>query len=297
MHAVRLFRVLLYIALALVVLVLLAAGGLWLTSNRALAARVNVPTETFVASGGDAVRGRHFVTSVAHCVSCHGAGLGGSTMIDDPNVAVIYAPNLTSGAGGIGTKFSDSDFEHAIRHGVGPDGTRLLIMPADTYSGFSDADLRDVIVYLRSVPAVDNATKPRTIGPLGRLGLVMGKFSFPADEIDQSAAHVASIAPTEDATYGRYLVRLGNCAACHHANFAGGKFFDLNVPNITPAAIGSWSLAQFEQTLRTGRDPSGHTLKTSMPWPELGQMSDRELTAIYAFLKTVPPVTKASPKP
>ncbi|MBV8531225.1 MAG: cytochrome c [Candidatus Eremiobacteraeota bacterium] len=289
----RLLRIVGYLALAVVVLVFLAAGGIWFAGGRAFAARISVPPETFDARDGNVDRGKHFVMIVANCSGCHRANLGGGSIIDDPNVAVIDAPNLTAGAGGIGAKFSDTDFERAIRHGVAPDGTALAVMPSEMYSAFSDADLRDVIAYVRSVPPVNRTTKPRAIGFMGRLGIVLGKFSPDAYHIDQSAAHVASLPPAANASYGRYLVRLGNCTSCHKANFAGGKVFDMRVANITPAAIGSWTLAQFEQTLRTGRDPSGHRLSTQMPWPEIGQMNDQELTAVYLFLKTVPPVTQA----
>jgi mono/diheme cytochrome c family protein len=129
---------------------------------------------------------------------------------------------------------------------------------------------------------------------MGRLGLVLGKFAFPADQIDQSAVHTASLPPAGDASYGRYLTHLAGCTACHGANLGGAKpdFLDMEAPNITPAAIGPWTLAQFEHTMRTGRDPSGRMLADEMPWRRVGQMNDQELTALYAFLKTVPPVTK-----
>ena len=72
--------------------------------------------------------------------------------IDDPALGRVIAPNLTRGRGGVGATFSDADFVRAIRHGVDPSGRPLLIMPADDYTHFSDADLGMIIAYVRSLP-------------------------------------------------------------------------------------------------------------------------------------------------
>jgi cytochrome c553 len=289
----RFLRVLLYVVVGLVVLVALLAGGMWFASERALAARITLPAATFDATRGDVARGGHFVTSILNCTGCHSAHLDGQTLINDPMLATLAASNLTRGAGGIGATFTDTDFERAIRHGLAPDQTRLMLMPSRYFSALSDADLRDVIAYVRSVPPVDRSTPARSLGPIGRLGLVLGQFTFEADHIDQAAPRAAAQPPAADATYGRYLANIGSCYDCHSANLAGGKSIE-GVPaaNITPAAIGTWSLGQFETTLRTGVDPSGRHLSGSMPWRAYSKMSDQELTALYAFLKTVPPATK-----
>jgi mono/diheme cytochrome c family protein len=287
----RFLRGLLYVVLGLVVLAVLLAGGIWFASDRALAARITPPAATFDATGGDVARGRHFVASTLDCTGCHRAHLDGATLINDPMLATIAATNLTRGAGGIGATFTDTDFERAIRHGLRPDGTRLVVMPSEAFSALSDADLRDVIAYVRSFPPVDRSTPARSLGPIGRLGLVLGKFTFEADHIDQAAPHAAAQPPAADAVYGRYLAHIGSCYDCHSANLAGGKSIGgIPAANITPAAIGTWSLGQFETTLRKGVDPSGRHLR-AMPWRAIGKMSDLELTALYTFLKTVPRVT------
>jgi hypothetical protein len=40
--------------------------------------------------------------------------------------------------------------------------------------------------------------------------------------------------------------------------------------------------------LRTGVDPSGHTLAGTMPWKVLGRMDDNDLTAVYQYLASLP---------
>ncbi len=53
-----------------------------------------------------------------------------------------------------------------------------------------------------------------------------------------------------------------------------------------------FTLADFIRALRDGKRPDGTAIKEAMPWKAYGQMSDAELKAIYAYLRTVPPVPK-----
>jgi hypothetical protein len=63
--------------------------------------------------------------------------------------------------------------------------------------------------------------------------------------------------------------------------------------NITPdkeTGIGSWSLADFKKTIRTGVNPKAEVLYPPMPIPEYQNMPDEDLEAIYNYLRTVKPV-------
>ncbi len=75
--------------------------------------------------------------------------MGGADFFNDPALAVIDAPNLTPGQGGVGAHFSDADWVRAIRHGIDPTGRPLLIMPSRNYYHLSDEDLGKVIAYLK----------------------------------------------------------------------------------------------------------------------------------------------------
>ena len=85
---------------------------------------------------------------------------------------------------------------------------------------------------------------------------------------------------------------------------AGGRAFGPLIvsPNLTPDAEGrpaglSWP--EFRELLRTGRDPdeAGRLLQI-MPWPVYGKMSDRDLRAVYEFLRAVPSLpSDPSPAP
>jgi hypothetical protein len=81
---------------------------------------------------------------------------------------------------------------------------------------------------------------------------------------------------------------------------AGGQQFGpFTSANITPDAHGlpaglTWP--KFRQTLRTGHDPdpsTGGRLLQVMPWPVYQDMTDRDLHAIYEYLRSIPPIPGA----
>jgi hypothetical protein len=67
--------------------------------------------------------------------------------------------------------------------------------------------------------------------------------------------------------------------------------------NLTPRASdglpAGLTLAEFLEVMHTGKDvknrhPEISPLLQVMPWPVYGKMSDRELSAVYEFLKSIP---------
>ena len=284
----------LFVVLPVAFLALAAATGVLLGSARVLAPRP-LPTAASVRfAGGSIARGKHIASSYGACLECHGAGLAGGRLFFRGPMGTLAASNLTRGAGGVGAAYSDADFERAIRYGMRPDGSGLLVMPSVAFSHMSDQDVRDVVAYLRSVPPVDHTTPRRRIGPLARTLLALGKLSVEPDLIDLQAPHLATTPGGTTLDRGQYLERVGGCMECHGANLAGGHYEgspkDPPASNLTPAAIGTWTQADFNRTIRTGRDPRGHALSTFMPWPSYAQLDDDELTALWRYLETVPPV-------
>ena len=86
-------------------------------------------------------------------------------------------------------------------------------------------------------------------------------------------------------------------APCYLAG--GAQFGPFTSRNITPRANGlpaNRTLAQFKQVMREGTDFFGGATPTLqvMPWPVYGKMSDRELEAIYEFLRAIPTI---NPRP
>jgi mono/diheme cytochrome c family protein len=118
---------------------------------------------------------------------------------------------------------------------------------------------------------------------------------LPAERVDHSAVHPAAIAPAPTVEYGRYVVSVAGCQGCHGPTLSGGPIPgappEMGIPaNITPKGIGHYTEADFFTALRDGKRPAGTMIDTAnMPvrWTKL--MTDDEVRAVFAYLKTVPP--------
>ena len=289
-------RVLRWVGFLLVVLVAFAAVGVAITivgSNRALEARVAVAPPAPVLGHGSVERGKHLFTAVSLCSGCHGSDGGGGPFITDAKMALLNASNLTRGAGGVGTRYTDADYDRAIRRGIRPDGTRLLIMPSWSYAALSDSDAASLVAYVRSLAPVERATPRVRLGPVGRVLVATNKLPFDATRIADDGPPPPPPPPMMMVEYGKYLTRIGGCMSCHGTHLSGGHLAGPpDVPpasNLTPKALGGWTTAMFMITLTKGQDPSGHQLHPFMPWRTIRTMTDLELEAIYEYLKSVPP--------
>jgi mono/diheme cytochrome c family protein len=71
--------------------------------------------------------------------------------------------------------------------------------------------------------------------------------------------------------------------------------------NLTPdnaTGIGALTEEMFIKALREGKYMGvGRPLLPPMPWPTIGQMTDEDLKAIYAYLKTIKPIHNEVPQP
>jgi mono/diheme cytochrome c family protein len=70
--------------------------------------------------------------------------------------------------------------------------------------------------------------------------------------------------------------------------------------NLTPDATGlaSWTAEQFLQTMRTGKHMGvGRQILPPMPWYDIGQLTDEDLRALFAYLRSLKPVQNAVPAP
>jgi len=297
MAAGLVLRVLGLVVAGAVVVIGLPAGGIYFVSTSRLNQKVDIPTESIaIPTDITAVqRGQHLASAVAACAECHAPNLAGRIFLDDPLVGRIVAPNLTRGRGGVGATFTNADFVRAIRDGIDPTGRLLLVMPADDYNYFSDADLGDIIAYIRSLPAIDTSLPANEIKSVGLILFTFGQLPLlPAANIDRGGPRPASPPTGITAEYGRYLADAAGCPRCHGPGLSGGPILEAQstaVPaaNITPAGLGAWSEADFIKAMRTGIRPDGHAIGPSMPWPYFAQLTDDELRAMWRFLQAVPP--------
>lgn len=71
--------------------------------------------------------------------------------------------------------------------------------------------------------------------------------------------------------------------------------------NLTPdmkTGMGSWNEAMFIKAMRTGQHlGAGRPILPPMPWRAIGQLSDDDLKALFAYLKSMKPVANAVPDP
>ncbi len=276
---------------------LLAGVTIFILSEGRLDATFEVPRQQIPFETNEEItaKGEHLAL-IRGCTDCHGANLGGSAVVEDAMLGSIYASNLTSGKGGVGTSYSDDDLARAIRHGIAQDGRALLVMPSAEYALLGDADVNALVAYIRSVPPVDQEVPPVRLTLFARLLFLAGQLPpLAAEIIDHQASRPNPPEPAAEAAYGEYLAV--SCTGCHGADYAGGPIpgaapGSLESANLTPAGdLAGWDEAGFIQALRTGRTPDGKMLDPgAMPWPMTGQMTDLELKAIWAFLQTLPPV-------
>jgi mono/diheme cytochrome c family protein len=99
---------------------------------------------------------------------------------------------------------------------------------------------------------------------------------------------------------GAYLVKIGDCAACHTTRggvpFAGGRAFPtgtgtLYSSNITPDkihGIGDWSADEFTHAMRHGVSRRG-PLYPVFPYRQFARLTDADIDAIHAYLRTLAP--------
>lgn len=159
----------------------------------------------------------------------------------------------------------------AIRHGVDPDSKSLLLMPAEDFYYFSDADLGAIIAYVKSVPPVDHTVADPVLSIPARVLAGTGALNslIVASTTNQTGPRLVAPQARVTTAYGQYLVEAHVCQSCHGPQLAAGANPDPNgppVPNLTPGGdLRAWSAADFAKAIRTGVTPSGKTLSTAMP--------------------------------
>ncbi|HEX6252251.1 MAG TPA: c-type cytochrome [Gemmatimonadaceae bacterium] len=258
--------------------VLLVAGVLYLRGKSTVgktydvAAQItNVPTDSASIAHGE------HIAVTRGCTECHGERLEGKVLADVPPM-VIAPPNLTRGAGGVGSQYSAVDWDKAVRYGVRPDGRALLpMMPYEFYNRLNDADMAALAAWLSSRPAVDNQVQPTRLKPLGYIMFGMG--GLPREGLDRPRQIITPGATPE---YGAYIAST-TCVACHGPQLAGQKERGQLVPGLH--AYGEIEVGALTRALRTGRAVDGRQLSDDMPWRAFRHFTDTEIAAIHAHLQ------------
>lgn len=284
-------------------LLCLAATVFYLNSaaKSRLEKKYDVPAKTIaVPSDATAIAaGKKWVDVL--CLGCHGANLAGTKFLDEPQIGLICAPNITPG--GVAKNYTDLDWDRALRHGVGLDGRPLLIMPSENFMYMSDEHIGQIIAYLKTVAPVEQTWGPRRTTLFANLLFQLGAFDggLNVEKIDHKSPSHSAPDRAVTAEYGNYLVRIDGCRVCHGAQLNGGKPPEPDAPlgpNLTPGgSLAQWDAPGFVKAMRTGITPFGKEINAMyMPWKEIEHFDDDQLEAVYAYLKSLPKLETAKIK-
>lgn len=263
-----------------------------------------------------------YLTTAGNCVSCHtrdaGNAFAGGLPFETP-FGTVYSTNITPDAEtGIG-EWSLEEFTRAMRQGERPDGEHLYpVFPYTSFTKVSDEDIEAIYAYLQTLspvryaPPVNELTFPYD----QRWALGIWKALF-FDEARFSPV------PSESAEWNRgaYLVEgLGHCSECHTPrNFLGAKDGELamagstymesvegklsawSAPNITSHSSGlaMWSNADIEAYLKLGFSQRAGVFgpMNKVVVNSTSQLSDEDIQAMTAYLKSLPAIAHASDAP
>ena len=258
-------------------LVLLAAGGVYWRSEQLFARTYEVPLPSIQVPVGDseAIAEGERLGVVHGCVGCHTKTLGGKVAFNN-ELYQLNSANLTKGADGIGS-YDDAHLARAIRYGVRHDGRGVFGMPSATFYALDEVDLQLILAWVRSKAPVPTTLPAHTLKWRGRWSLVTGALHSVGDSL--SSAPKPPKAPPYGPTpeYGSYLART-ICAECHGARLEGTA--------VAPAlsVVAGYDSTQFENAIIYGRARDGRLLKFGMPIERYDALNPEEKTALYLYL-------------
>ena len=308
------------ILLAVVAVLILGTAFFFFRFTVLLPRDIPVPDITLPTAAANIERGRYLANHVMVCMDCHSTrnwdyyagpivegtlGKGGEVFDKSTGLpGVLVSKNITPHALG---DWSDGEIYRAITGGLQADGKALFpLMPYDAYRTMEQQDVLDIIAYLRSLAPIANTTPDH-------------QLNFPLNLIVNSipqAAEPRTVNRADPVEYGAYLAQMAGCTWCHtpvnatqqaipEQLLAGGHEFVLanrrlvRAPNISPdkqTGIGNWTREQFVARFRAYQGEAGNALvvgeeghNTVMSWTLFADMTEEDLSAIYAYLMAAEP--------
>ncbi len=264
-----------------------------------------------------------YLAKAGGCVVCHtaigptgpdvaNAFAGGLEMPD--KFGTWRTPNITqdksTGIGG----WTDDQIAAAIREGVRPDGSGLFaIMPFMNYAAMTDDDTRALVAFLRTIKPI-----AKVVAPNKDLKMMKGP---PPNLEELKAARASGDSTSNDPMKrGGYMAAVMLCSHCHwqpgkdmmpagpDKMFAGGlpinapmlgsgTIYTRNITSDPETGIGKWTEDQIYTAIKTMTKPDGKMIQGPMlflqaPW---SQLEDKDLHAVAAFIKQLPPVKNKVP--
>jgi mono/diheme cytochrome c family protein len=275
--------------------------------------RTVVMLGALLAMGGSAFaqapveRGKYLVNTIMTCQNCHtpkgerGApiferDLSSGLSWDEPPFKVT-ASNITQDKEtGIGS-WNDEQIKTALRKGVRANGVKLAaVMPSDFYEILTPGDLDGIVAYLRTVKPVKQET------PTPEYRIALPRHIPPGAEKPFSEADMA-----DKVKKGFYLATIGHCFECHTPMGSKGRDFEnsygkggfefpgpwgvsvsRNITSHKEKGIGAWSDDEIKRAITKGVRKDGSPLKPPMGFGFYANMTDADLDAVVAYLRTVP---------
>lgn len=302
--------------------VLLLVGGI-LTYVKVALPNVGDPEDITIESTPERIaRGKHLAHSVTVCMDCHAVrdwtkfsgpptpgtlGRGGDRFDQTAGLpGVFYAKNITP----FGLKrYTDGELFRVITTGVTKEGRPMFpLMPYGNYGKMDREDIYDIIAYIRSLDPIES-TIPESAADF--------PFNFLIHTMPKKAELQTKPDTTDQLAYGAYLANASGCIECHtqvkqgqiirELAFSGGREFQfpngavvrsLNITSDPETGIGKWTKQEFTNRFLAYAD-SSYTpptvqpgeFNTVMPWTMYAHMKNSDLSALYAYLKTVAPIS------
>lgn len=267
-------------------------------------------TQALIAKGD-------YIARAGDCVACHTAPggkpfAGGLAIVAD--IGTIFSSNITPDKQhGIGN-YTEAQFSAAVRDGIRADGTHLYpAMPYPSYRKLTDDDIHALYAYMmQGVKADDNQPQQTSLRfPYSqRWGMSLWNIVYSGSPFKPDPNESA------DVNRGAYLVEgLGHCGACHTPRgigmqeqaydasssdfLAGGDLNGWHAPQLRAGGnagigISAWSQQDIADYLGEGRNQYAAVggEMTSVIENSTSHMSDADLNAIAAYLKSVPATEK-----
>jgi mono/diheme cytochrome c family protein len=252
-------------------------------------------------------RGAYLMNTIMTCANCHspkgppaataGKDYSGGLSWDEPPFKVT-APNITADKEtGIGN-WTDAQIKTMLLTGKNPHGVQEAeVMPTAFYRILTSGDLDGIVAYLRTLKPVSN----KVPDPVYKIALP--HHVFPGAEKPYTQSDLG-----DKLKRGFYLATIGHCMECH-TPFAppggpdfqnslgkGGREFpgpwgvskSRNITSHKTAGIGDWTDAEIKTAITQGKRKDGTPLKGPMGYQYYAKMTDADLDAVIAYLRTVP---------
>jgi mono/diheme cytochrome c family protein len=311
-----------------VLLGLVIAAGLVLAAGAALLMTAGLPTyevpTTVMPLQGtpeEVARGRSLASVL--CRRCHfdatrGRFTGRELPFVDEQMGHAIAPNLTRDPeAGIGA-WTPGQLSYLLRTGVNPVSERLTPPVQPRWPRLADSDAAAIAAFFVSD---DPWVAPDPVGP-GRprwSPLVTWRAYMDWEPLAYPTGLVPRPSPDDPVAHGAYLVdALYRCHACHSDDPEGIDRVDARstpgwlggglrmqdaagegviATNLTPDPTGlaDWSTEDLRRALVDGFRPDGELVR--WPMPRYPALDDLDIEAIYAYLRTVPPIERTVERP